>query len=201
MLAHFKKLQASIYAIERYLPLQQHCSRFLDAGWTSLEIARNLWDLWSDDAFTPPSVRRKLDTIEPFDEWEEFALYGGHYFLLVASNAKLNKSTETSGMSVTATHSEGSTDAETINLLHSENRTDDPLTPRRFTSGSLCNLWWPGTTNPSCKRGCTETGRSSPQRSALLSTRASCTYVPHNHIDERSPGVTRGRTRISNAGI
>jgi tRNA wybutosine-synthesizing protein 4 len=134
MLAHFKKLQASIYAIERYLPLQQHCSRFLDAGWTSLEIARNLWDLWSDDAFTPPSVRRKLDTIEPFDEWEEFALYGGHYFLLVASNAKLNKSTETSGMSVTATHSEGSTDAETINLLHSENRTDDPLTPRRFTS-------------------------------------------------------------------
>lgn len=134
MLAHFKKLQASIYAIERYLPLREHCSRFLDRGWSRLEIARNLWDLWSDDAFTPPSVRRKLDTIEPFDEWEEFALYCGHYFLLVASNAELEKSTETSGMSVTATHSEETTHAETINLLHSDSPADDPLTPRRFTS-------------------------------------------------------------------
>ncbi|KAH3944568.1 leucine carboxyl methyltransferase [Parastagonospora nodorum] len=134
MLAHFKKLQASIHAIERYLPLQQHSSRFTESGWPSLEIARNLWDLWSDDSFTPPAVRRQLDLIEPFDEWEEFALYGGHYFLLVASNAELRNSTETSGTGVTTNHDEKTNGAEEINLLHIEIPADDQLTPRRFAS-------------------------------------------------------------------
>jgi tRNA wybutosine-synthesizing protein 4 len=134
MLAHFKKLQASIHAIERYLPLQQHCSRFLESGWSGLEIARNLWDLWSDDAFTPPSLRRRLDEIEPFDEWEEFALYGGHYFLLVAANVELKNSTETSGLSVTTNDSEKTSDAKEINLLHTQSSVDGQITPRRFTS-------------------------------------------------------------------
>jgi tRNA wybutosine-synthesizing protein 4 len=135
MLAHFKKLQASIYAIERYLTLKQQSSRFLESGWKRLDIARNLWDLWSDDSFTTPSLRRHLDTIEPFDEWEEFALFGGHYFLLVASNAELTASTETPGMNAESLPScIEANNVETINLLHYESSAGDPLTPRRFTA-------------------------------------------------------------------
>lgn len=86
MLTHFDKLHASINSVKQYQTLAQQASRFLDAGWPSLEFVRSLWDLWSDDSFTPPSLRRKVDAVEPFDEWEEFALFGGHYFLLVVSN-------------------------------------------------------------------------------------------------------------------
>jgi tRNA wybutosine-synthesizing protein 4 len=140
MLAHFKKLHASIYAIERYLSLEQQSARFLESGWSTLEIARNLWDLWSDDAFTPPSLRRRLDTIEPFDEWEEFALFGGHYFLLVASNAELQKSTETSGMEAAATlSSAGTSDEEIINLFHYQSLANESLTLRRFAAAFTLN--------------------------------------------------------------
>jgi tRNA wybutosine-synthesizing protein 4 len=135
MLAHFKKLHASIYAIERYLSLEQQSARFLESGWSGLEIARNLWDLWSDDAFTPPSLRRKLDTIEPFDEWEEFALFGGHYFLLVASNTGLRKSTETLVKDAATTFPSAKTSDEgSIHVFHHDNPADASLTPRRFAS-------------------------------------------------------------------
>jgi tRNA wybutosine-synthesizing protein 4 len=44
----------------------------------------NLWELWSDPYFLTPSQRTWLDGVEPFDEWEEFALFAAHYFLLTA---------------------------------------------------------------------------------------------------------------------
>jgi tRNA wybutosine-synthesizing protein 4 len=86
MLRHFDKLQTPIQAVMQYPTLGQHCSRFEQAGWSTITICRNLWDLWSDATFTPPALRHGLDTVEPFDEWEEFALFASHYFLLVASN-------------------------------------------------------------------------------------------------------------------
>lgn len=33
-------------------------------------------------------LRSSLDAVEPFDEWEEFALFASHYFLLVASTSQ-----------------------------------------------------------------------------------------------------------------
>jgi tRNA wybutosine-synthesizing protein 4 len=86
MLKHFEKLQTPIYAVKDYSSLDLQRSRFTSAGWTSIDIGRNLWDLWLDDSFTPPTLRHSLDAVEPFDEWEEFALFAGHYFLIVASN-------------------------------------------------------------------------------------------------------------------
>lgn len=91
MLRHFDKLQTPIQAVKRYPSLSQQISRFQNSGWPTVQIARNLWDLWSDDAFTPPAVRRGLDAVEPFDEWEEYALFSAHYFLLLASNAVSEK--------------------------------------------------------------------------------------------------------------
>ncbi|KAF2263362.1 LCM-domain-containing protein [Lojkania enalia] len=88
MLNHFKKLSTPIHAVHKYPTLLQQQTRFLHAGWRTVDVARNLWDLWSDAMFTSPQLRRGLDLIEPFDEWEEFALFGCHYFLLVASNVE-----------------------------------------------------------------------------------------------------------------
>ncbi|KAF9886984.1 tRNA methyltransferase ppm2, partial [Aspergillus nanangensis] len=84
MMKHFKKLGAPLYSIHQYPSLNEQEQRFTDAGWAHAH-ARSLWDLWSDDDFVPSSLRTSLDSIEPFDEWEELALFASHYFLLHAS--------------------------------------------------------------------------------------------------------------------
>ncbi|KAF2129601.1 LCM-domain-containing protein [Dothidotthia symphoricarpi CBS 119687] len=135
MLNHFDKLQTSIKAVERYLSLAEQSTRFLDAGWPMLTTARNLWDLWSDDQFTPVTLRRKLDAIEPFDEWEEFALFGGHYFLLVASNAKTGDLNGVSRMDAAADiRGRPSADSETVMLNPWRSSGEVSWTPRRFTA-------------------------------------------------------------------
>lgn len=132
MLAHFDKLQASIKAVKLHSSLNQQAARFRNAGWPTLVMARNLWDLWSDDSFTPPSLRRHLDATEPFDEWEEFALFGGHYFLLVASNAESQGATESIRHEVAAREDANTTNSNSI-TLHAWKQSDDAaLTVRRF---------------------------------------------------------------------
>lgn len=82
MLAHFDKLRTPLRAIGT---MDMMKARFRAAGFpeNGTEI-RSLWELWSDPTFLTAEERRKLDRVEPFDEWEEFALFGSHYFLLFA---------------------------------------------------------------------------------------------------------------------
>lgn len=89
MMKHFKKLGAPLYSINEYPSLEEQERRFKDAGWLQAH-ARTLWELWSDDKFVGSSLRRSLDAVEPFDEWEEFALFASHYFLLRASTKQRN---------------------------------------------------------------------------------------------------------------
>lgn len=84
MMKHFNKLGAPLYSIHEYPSLHKQEQRFKNAGWTQAQ-ARCLWDLWSDDDFLSSSTRASLDKVESFDEWEEFALFASHYFLLQAS--------------------------------------------------------------------------------------------------------------------
>ncbi|KAK5688456.1 tRNA methyltransferase ppm2 [Elasticomyces elasticus] len=82
MLAHFEKLKTPLNAIGT-MPEMKH--RFSEAGWPDAGIdIRSLWELWSDPTFLNAEQRRGLDKVEPFDEWEEFALFASHYFLLLA---------------------------------------------------------------------------------------------------------------------
>ncbi|CAN9197823.1 unnamed protein product [Alternaria sp. RS040] len=136
MLSHFDKLKASINAVKLHSSLSQQATRFRNAGWPTLIMARNLWDLWSDDAFTPPALRSGLDAIEPFDEWEEFALFGGHYFLLVASNAEQRRTPESIHSEAAATgECSKAIDAPSIALEIPELSTGTgAVTPRRFTA-------------------------------------------------------------------
>ncbi|EME40518.1 hypothetical protein DOTSEDRAFT_65234 [Dothistroma septosporum NZE10] len=82
MLAHFEKLRTPLQAVGT---MEQMKARFVAAGYPEhgTEI-RSLWELWSDPTFLGAEERRALDRVEPFDEWEEFALFGSHYFLLMA---------------------------------------------------------------------------------------------------------------------
>jgi len=82
MLHHFGK-SAPLKSIQKYPSLRSQESRFADAGWLK-SAARNLWSIWQDSTFLTDKERAALDLIEPFDEWEELALFAGHYFLLVA---------------------------------------------------------------------------------------------------------------------
>ncbi len=134
MLGHFDKLQTHIHAVERYPSLGQQSSRFAHAGWSTIEIARNLWDLWSDEAFTPTVTRRRLDTVEPFDEWEEFALFGGHYFLLLASNVETGKPVGSTTAESFATGVPGISgrQSQPMTLTHHAAPSHPKLTPHRF---------------------------------------------------------------------
>ncbi|KAH9827598.1 Leucine carboxyl methyltransferase [Teratosphaeria destructans] len=82
MLAHFQKLRTPLNAIGTMSEMKQ---RFTSAGWpdTGTDI-RSLWELWADPTFLNVEQRQSLDNVEPFDEWEEFALFASHYFLLYA---------------------------------------------------------------------------------------------------------------------
>ena len=85
MMAHFDKLQTPLGAVKKYPTTLDQERRFRDLGWGQVRI-QNLWKLWSNSIFVTSEKRKALDLIEPFDEWEEFALFGCHYFLLVADN-------------------------------------------------------------------------------------------------------------------
>ena len=91
---HFKKLRSPLRVLNRYPQLRDQRIRFLENDWLTVDLA-DLWSLWSHDSFLKSQERRTLDLVEPFDEWEELALFSGHYFLLVASNSPANSRQET----------------------------------------------------------------------------------------------------------
>ncbi|RKF60766.1 tRNA wybutosine-synthesizing protein 4 [Erysiphe neolycopersici] len=89
MMAHFEKLKSPLGAVKKYQTKHAQMNRFKDLGWKQV-YARNLWELWSSDDFLIAEERIALDDIEPFDEWEEFSLFGSHYLLLVANSQDLH---------------------------------------------------------------------------------------------------------------
>ncbi|QVM12958.1 tRNA methyltransferase ppm2 [Coccidioides posadasii str. Silveira] len=87
MMNHFQKLRTPLYSIHEYPSLRKQEQRFVDAGWKYAN-AKSLWELWSDSQFLNDLQRESLDKYEAFDEWEEFALFASHYFLLLASTKR-----------------------------------------------------------------------------------------------------------------
>ncbi|EFQ33455.1 leucine carboxyl methyltransferase [Colletotrichum graminicola M1.001] len=84
MLKHFNKLNTRLKSVHRYPTVASQKERFQSLGWPSTE-SWTLWETWSDDLFMTAAERRALDTVEAFDEWEEFALFASHYFVMLAS--------------------------------------------------------------------------------------------------------------------
>ncbi|OAA44357.1 Leucine carboxyl methyltransferase family [Metarhizium rileyi] len=92
MLSHFEKLRTPPKSVSKYPTLAKQTSRFMDRGYSKVNTW-DLWEAWSDEQFVSSSERKVLDDIEPFDEWEEFALFGRHYFILHASNSHQEEKT------------------------------------------------------------------------------------------------------------
>ena len=105
MTDHFDKLSTPIKSVKTYPTIQNQHSRFKSRGWSNLRL-HSLWSAWSDEYFLSPEDRRRLDQVEAFDEWEEFALFASHYLLLHAKNygeesAACPKSAHCSGIPTT----------------------------------------------------------------------------------------------------
>lgn len=126
MIKHFEKLRAPLHSIHQYPTLRAQEKRFTDRGWHGA-FARSLWDVWNDDEFLGPSKRSVLDRVEQFDEWEEFALFASHYFLLLASTVAHDGS-----VSSASTEPETQTSDSRFRLL--PNCPPRPIAQRRFAA-------------------------------------------------------------------
>nr|XP_036585769.1 leucine carboxyl methyltransferase 2 [Colletotrichum truncatum]KAF6795960.1 leucine carboxyl methyltransferase 2 [Colletotrichum truncatum] len=84
MLKHFNKLNTPLKSVHRYPCVATQEARFKTLGWTEVE-SWTLWETWADDLFMKAAERQALDAVEPFDEWEEFALFASHYFVIHAA--------------------------------------------------------------------------------------------------------------------
>lgn len=85
MINHFKKVKGTLRSVETYQTLSKQEARFRHHGWETA-CGRTLWQLWSDTDFISSETRNELNSKEPFDEWEDLALFSSHYMVLVASN-------------------------------------------------------------------------------------------------------------------
>ena len=83
MLSHFHKLNTQLKSVHVYPTVTDQFKRFTALGWDDVKVW-TLWQAWADETFLSADERRKLDEIEPFDEWEEFALFGSHYCVIRA---------------------------------------------------------------------------------------------------------------------
>lgn len=83
MLNHFQKLNTPLKSVRTYPTVGDQYTRFRARGWDSVRVW-TLWQAWADETFLAAPDRRRLDEIEPFDEWEEFALFASHYCVVHA---------------------------------------------------------------------------------------------------------------------
>ncbi|KAI1412461.1 LCM-domain-containing protein [Hypoxylon sp. FL1857] len=83
MLGHFEKLKTPLKSVFTYPNLNAQRDRFIKRGWPQVDVS-TLWEIWSSDRWLSADARKRLDAIEPFDEWEEFALFAGHYCVVIA---------------------------------------------------------------------------------------------------------------------
>ncbi|KAI1845427.1 hypothetical protein JX266_008522 [Neoarthrinium moseri] len=87
MLRHFDKLKTSLKSVASYPDLEAQKTRFICRGWPDTHV-ETLWSAWSSEKYLSSQDRQKLNEVEPFDEWEEFAIFGGHYCVVTARTSQ-----------------------------------------------------------------------------------------------------------------
>ncbi|KAH8677272.1 leucine carboxyl methyltransferase [Xylariales sp. PMI_506] len=88
MMRHFEKLKTPLKSVFVYPDLLAQKTRFTSLGWQHVDV-ETLWSSWSSDKYLTVEERRRLNEIEPFDEWEEFAIFGGHYCVVSANTGPI----------------------------------------------------------------------------------------------------------------
>lgn len=82
MLNHFEKNKSPLRSVLKYPTLQSQISRFNRLGFHNVYV-NDLWAIWESLLV---DIRESVDSVEPFDELEEFQLFSHSYLLLVASH-------------------------------------------------------------------------------------------------------------------
>ncbi|KAI3640532.1 hypothetical protein MIR68_001410 [Amoeboaphelidium protococcarum] len=83
MTRHFVKMNAAIHAIYDYPTASQQQKRFLDCGWSGVELL-TMEQFWNDELSLEERLR--VDDLEFFDEHEEWLLKCSHYFIAVGKS-------------------------------------------------------------------------------------------------------------------
>lgn len=86
MLQHFESLRTPLRSVRKHPKLIDQEKRFLRAGWEYAK-AKSLWNIFCDLTVVSNEQKLWLNTVEPFDEHEEFVLFASHYFYLEATKS------------------------------------------------------------------------------------------------------------------
>lgn len=103
MLQHFRRLHSPLHGLELFPDVEAQRQRFLQAGWTACR-ALDLNEFYR--RLLPAEERRRVEMLEPFDEYEEWHLKCSHYFILAASKGDILSETPVFLSSETSFHTD-----------------------------------------------------------------------------------------------
>ncbi|XP_031152334.1 tRNA wybutosine-synthesizing protein 4 isoform X2 [Sander lucioperca] len=83
---HFLKLNSTLHALLQYPDTAAQRNRFLDKGWEQC-VCLDMNDFYF--GLVPEEERGRVESLEPFDEYEEWHQKCSHYFILTASRGAL----------------------------------------------------------------------------------------------------------------
>ncbi|NXA43662.1 TYW4 protein, partial [Eudromia elegans] len=82
MQQHFSQLNSTLHSLTEYPDCEMQRKRFLQKGWSECSV------MDMNEFFTfcvPEDEQRRVQALEPFDEYEEWHLKCSHYFVLTAA--------------------------------------------------------------------------------------------------------------------
>ncbi|XP_065535107.1 tRNA wybutosine-synthesizing protein 4 isoform X1 [Lathamus discolor] len=82
MQQHFNQLNSTLHSVAQYPDCEAQQKRFLAKGWTECSVM-DMNEFFT--CCTPEDEQQRVQTLEPFDEYEEWHLKCSHYFVLAAS--------------------------------------------------------------------------------------------------------------------
>ncbi|NWV00822.1 TYW4 protein, partial [Upupa epops] len=82
MQQHFSQLSSPLRSLAQYPDCEAQQNRFLEKGWTQCSVM-DMNEFFT--CCTPEDEQRRVQALEPFDEYEEWHLKCSHYFVLAAS--------------------------------------------------------------------------------------------------------------------
>ncbi|KGL91851.1 Leucine carboxyl methyltransferase 2, partial [Charadrius vociferus] len=82
MQQHFSQLNSALNSLAQYPDCEAQQRRFFEKGWTECSVV-DMNDFFT--CCTPEVEQRRVQALEPFDEYEEWHLKCSHYFVLTAS--------------------------------------------------------------------------------------------------------------------
>ncbi|KAA8909141.1 hypothetical protein TRICI_004618 [Trichomonascus ciferrii] len=129
MLNHFRSYGSPLNSVELYPRLEDQIARFKTRGWKKIH-ARDLTQFWSKEVTS--EQKAFVSSVEDFDEWEEFIIFGQHYFILDAINEKYSSNEP---------HDDGKTslNVDRANYVVDQTQLGFEDFNRKFSSGCLYN--------------------------------------------------------------